>query len=206
MIPSSVVLPASRLLKSGQTAPSEAWSFAGLTGTITELSRSGASAVVTQAVRLVWEAQRAGEPVAWVTTRQRCFYPPDLSDNGVDLEALAVVRVPAPTDVGKAADYLIRSGAFGLVVIDLGLEARLTEKHLTRLLGLARQHGTAVVCLTARPESSPSLGSLIALRGPVRRTRVGPGQFACELQALKDKRRAPGWRHREVFRGPAGLR
>jgi recombination protein RecA len=215
MIPSSAILPASRLLGGAGAASTEAWSFSALTGTITELSRQGASAVVTQAVRLMWEAQRAGEPVAWVTPRSRSFYPPDARENGLDLEALAVVRVPEARDVGKAADYLIRSGAFGLVVLDLGGEGRqadkgrLTDRHLTRLLGLARQHGTAIVCLTARSErpSAPStLGSLISLRGPVERVRIGPGRFACELQVVKDKRRAPGWRHREVCRGPAGLR
>ncbi len=47
---------------------------------------------------------------------------------------------------------------------------------------------------------------LPSLRGEVRRKRCAEGRFTCELHALKDKRRGPGWRHSEVFHGPTGLR
>lgn len=205
MLPSQWILPASRL-PLGRGAGASGLAFAELAGQITELCAQGASGTVTLAMRLVYQAQCALEPAAWVTLRSRCFYPPDARENGVDLEALAVVRVPDPADLGKAADYLVRSGAFGLVVLDVGPGRALTEKHLTRLLGLARKHGTAIVCLTAKPETAPSLGAVVSLRGPVRRNRRQAGQFELELRAVKDKRRAPGWRHTEVCRGPAGLR
>jgi recombination protein RecA len=158
------------------------------------------------ALRLVWEAQTLGEPGAWVTTRERCFYPPDAEANGVDLDALAVVRVPEVHEIGKAADYLVRSGAFGVVVLDLGSAERLPERQLTRLLGLARRHGTAIVCLTTKGEATPSLGGLVSVRGNVRLARLAPGEYACELVAVKDKRRPPGWRHKEVWGAPPGLR
>ena len=76
---------------------------------------------------------------------------------------------------------------------------------LSRLLGLAQKHATAVVFLTDKPSKAPSLGSLISLRGQTRRRRTGPDEFNCELQVLKDKRRSPGWIHTEVCGGPAGL-
>lgn len=206
MLPSQLILPASRLLGGARGASQPGMTFAALAGHITELCAQGASATLTAAMRVAYQAQCEGEPVAWVTGRQSCFYPPDALENGVDLEAVAVVRVPEAPDIGKAADYLVRSGAFGLVVLDLGAEGRLSEKQLTRLLGLARKHGTAIVCLTAKPETAPSLGALVSLRAPVKRARRSAGGFEIEWRAMKDKRRAPGWRHTEVCRGPAGLR
>jgi recombination protein RecA len=186
--------------------PHGGWRLAELAGVITELSSHGASATLTMAMRLAHEAQLASEPVAWVTVHERCFYPPDAEANGLDLSCLAIVRVPNPHDLGKAADTLVRSGGFGLIVLDLGSEARLTDRQLTRLAGLARKHQTAIVCLTAKPDDGSTLGSLVSLRAQVRRSRQRPGVFRCELVALKEKRRAPGWRHTEVCRGPAGLR
>jgi recombination protein RecA len=204
-----VVLPQSVQFASAlgglEAGTGAAWSLGRLSGHLVELSAEGASAAVTTAVRLVWQAQLAKEPVAWVTTRARCFYPPDARDNGVDLDALAVVRVPAPADLGKACDMLMRSGAFGLVVVVGAERARFSDRQLTRLLGLARRHGTAVVFLTAKPAAAPSLGALVSVRAIARRER-GESGFACGLTAIKDKRRAPGWRHQEVCRGPAGLR
>jgi recombination protein RecA len=200
------IQPASWLLGAAQREEKDGWRFSELAGNIIELSGQGATATATLALRLVVEAQGLGEPAAWVTVKGRCFYPPDAEANGVDLDALAVVRVPEVHEVGKAADYLVRSGAFGVVVLDLGAEERLPERQLTRLLGLARKHGTAVLCLTAKPEAVPSLGGLISMRGSVKLARLGPGEYACELVAVKDKRRPPGWRHKEVWGAPPGLR
>jgi recombination protein RecA len=105
-----------------------------------------AGARTTGAVSLVVHAQRRGEPVAWVERAAvGALYPPDLADAGVDLDRLVVVRVPdqprgaAPstgkttrrdgrtprgrlggtTSALRAAELLLRSGAFGLVVVDL---------------------------------------------------------------------------------------
>ena len=117
------IQPASWLPGAVERETQDGWRFSELVGNITELSGHGASATVTLAMRLIWEAQCLGEPTAWVTPRDRCFYPPDAEANGVDLSALAVVRVPDVLDVGKAADYLVRSGAFGVVVLDLGIVA-----------------------------------------------------------------------------------
>lgn len=202
----AAVRPASRLPGAFGGQAADAWRLPELAGRIVELSAHGASATLTLAMRLVWEAQREGEPAAWVAPRRRGFHPADAEANGVDLEALAVVRVPEPQDLAKAADYLVRSGAFGVVVLDLADEAKLTDRQLTRLGGLAMKHGTVLLCLTAKPDAAPSLGSLVSLRGPVTRERRGPGRFAATLLARKDKRRAPGWRHEEVWHGPPGLR
>ena len=96
------------------------WGLARLYGRLVELSGGAASAALTTAVGLVREAQLEGEPTAWITEKQSGFFPPDVRDSGVDLEALVVVRLEALAEGPRAADMLLRSGGFGLVVADLG--------------------------------------------------------------------------------------
>ena len=95
------------------------WSFAAFVSRLTELSASPAGAPLTLAFRLVLDAQRRGEPVAWIGRKDAPFYPPDAADTGVDLAALPVVWTADAVTAAKAADLLVRSGAFGLVVLDL---------------------------------------------------------------------------------------
>lgn len=182
------------------------WSRDGLSGRMVELSGWGASAALTVAFGLVRETQQQGEPVAWISTHQSHFHPPDVAAGGVDLQGLAVVLVPTPHDAARAADRLVRSGAFGLVVLDLGERAEIPTPLQARLVGLAQRHDTALVCLTVKPPEQGSLGSLSSLRAHAAFTHEGSGRFACQVQALKDKQREPGWTCMEVCHGPPGLR
>ncbi len=131
--------------------------------------------------RLVARAQAEGEPVAWVAARDATsFYPPDFARAGVALAQLIVVRVPPEQGAHvlvRASEVLLRSGAFGLVVIDFGA-APLLDPHAeprastprgelawqSRLAGLARMHLARVALLTSSPREQPSLGPLIGLR------------------------------------------
>lgn len=203
----------SKYLRTGDALPrpstAPAWSRSGLGGRLVELSGSRATATLTAGFSLVRDAQEEGETTAWITSGDSCFFPPDVADSGVDLNALVIVRVPAQSML-RAADKLARSGALGLILIDLispsaGDHAPCPNPMQSRLLGLAQKHNTAIVFLTRKPAGQPSLGSLISLRGMAHRTRVGPDRHQVEVSILKDKRRAPGWRHRESCRGPAGL-
>lgn len=191
-------------LPSVRTDSPGGWQLGELAGRIAELCGQGNSATLTAAVRLVLDAQRQGEPVVWLSMPASSFYPPDVAEHGVDLEALAVVRLPDAAAIGRAADQLARSGAFGLLVLDLG-KGRLPDAQLTRLLGLAQKHHAAILCLTETVPGQTSLGSLVSLRGEVRWRRRGTG-FGWEMRALKDKRRSPGWTYVETCRGPVGLR
>jgi recombination protein RecA len=183
------------------------WSRAELSGRLCELSTAGsAPAALTAAFALVLDAQHAGEPTAWITATTDTFFPPDVAASGVDLAALIVVRVPDLRSAGRAADRLLRSGGFGLVVLDLGRGAVLATGLQGRLARLAAKHAAAVVCLTEKDSAAPSLGSLVSLRAEAHRHRQGPDRFACGVTILKDKRRGPGRTHREVYRGPDGLR
>jgi len=237
-----------------------------------------ASASLSLAFRLVHDAQSRGENAAWISLRKSCFFPPDAEACGIDLESFAVVRVPAAKEATFAADLLARSGAFGLIVLDLDRRSSVSMAVLSRLLGLARKHETAIVFLTEKPEDHASLGSLVAVRADAKRVRRplrahesgseqrslhahesrshaqpahadessaelrappsrserlplrsreprsesellrvhdsrsapleprGADRFACELRVTKDKRRAFGWSHVEVRRGPDGMR
>jgi len=181
------------------------WRLSTFVGRFGELSGSHAGAVLTLAFRLVLEAQRLGEPAVWISRRESAFFPPDAAEVGVDLDALAVVWVSETLQAARAADHLLRSGGFGLVVLDIGARAHLPIPVQTRLVGLANKHEAALLCLTEKDDDRPSLGSLVSLRAQAVRTRRVEDRYRCEARVLKDKRRGPGWSHAEVCRGPDGL-
>ena len=195
---------------SGQ--PVRAWNLAALSGRLTELSGPSGSGLLTLAFSLVLDAQRAQEPVAWLTPDESVFFPPDVAASGVDLDALVVVRLPDPAGLARAAEHLARSGAFGLLVVDLVAHPGVPAPMLVRLLGLAREHESAFVFLSRKGEGDPSLGPLVSLRAEVVvEPPPFPGgpwdrlPFQCVLRVLKDKRGGLGWTHTEVCRGPDGL-
>lgn len=187
------------------------WSLTELRGRLAEITSGPGGASLSVAMDLVASAQRAGETVAWISARPSSFFPPDAAAAGVDLPALAVVRVRGAQAAGRAADKLLRSNGFGLLVLDLDvaggkLRAALTVAHQARLLALAQKHSASVLFLVEKHAGASSLGSLISLRVEARRRRTADGRFVCELVALKDKRHASGWTHGEAFDGPAGVR
>jgi recombination protein RecA len=190
-------------------AEPERWGLEALRGRLIELSARGASATLSTAVELVLEAQHAAEPVAWVTLGNGTFYPPDVADSGVDLAALVVVRVIDAVTAARAAERLLRSGAFGLVILDFGGggAVELSIAHQGRLVTLAQAHDAAVVCITEKASDAASLGSLVSLRAEALRLRVRDHDHDHDvtLRVLKDKRRGPGWSRTLKLRGPAGF-
>lgn len=203
----------------GETRPRiapAAWRLSELAGRLTELSGLGDGACLTLAFSVLLDAQQQGEPVAWITLEDSCFHPLDAWASGADLEALPVVRMADTQAIVRAADRLARSGGFGLLVLDLGAgddkatalgqrPVRVSTAQQARLRSLAHHHGTAILCLTRKPESTASLGSLVSLHARTRRERTESGDYRVHLEAVKDKHRGPGWEHTEVFIGPDGL-
>lgn len=185
-------------------APAE-WRYGTFAGRFCEISGGPNSTALTLVFRLVLDAQKQGEPAAWITSRGSLFYPPDAVDAGVDLASLVVVRAPDGLAAARAAEHLLRSGAFGLVVLDLGPIAYLPLHAQSRLNAQARQHNSAMLCITEKDRRLPSLGSLVSLRAHTARSREQTDRFRCEARIIKDKRRGPGWGHVEVCRGPDGL-
>jgi recombination protein RecA len=186
-------------------APGTGLGRAALAGRLTELSGQGNLANLTLACEMVLSAQREGEPAAWITDQESGFYPPDAARMGIDLAALAVVRCPGRRDLARVADRLGRSGAFGLLILDLGSKGDIPVPLQSRLAGLARRHDMAVVFLTEKADDVPSLGSLISLRGRTLCTRNADGRFVCSFLTVKDKSRSPGWVREKVYHGTPGL-
>jgi recombination protein RecA len=196
---------------------SESWTLDALRGRLVELSARGATATLTASFELVIDAQRAGEPVAWIMPIDAAttFFPPDVADSGIDLAALVVVRAPDQVGCARAAERLLRSGSFGLIVLDLsnlanlanladlGASQGLGDHMLGRLVTLAQTHDAAIVCVTEKTHDATSLGSLVSLRAEALRARRD--NFEVTVRALKDKRRGPGWTHVIKARGPAGM-
>lgn len=180
------------------------WTLSEVAGRLVEVSGAAASAVLTITFGLAREAQERGEPVGWVGSTQSCFYPPDAAQNGLDLASLIVVRLSGADRIARAGEKLLRSGGFGLVVLDLGT-GDIPMPLQTRLTGLAHRHHTALICLTEKSRAAFSLSSLVSLRVHAERKRAAGNGFTCALRVLKDKRRGPTWNYGELYTGPAGL-
>ena len=203
--PQVVAGPSALRSEPGENAAGGAWNLPSLAGRIAEVSDSGAVPSITAAAALILEAQEGGEPAAWIGLGDSVFFPPDLAGWGIDLEALPVIRVPDLPAACGAAEQLLRSGAFGLVVLDLKTQAKMRLAAQSRLAALARGHRAALLCLTRKKEGAPSLGPLVSLRGEGRISRTAFGRFDWEIRITKDRQGAPGWSHTEACCGTDGL-
>jgi recombination protein RecA len=188
-----------------RTPDAPAYSKASLSGRLCELSGAGDGAALTAAMLLVLDAQNAGETCAWITRTDCSFFPPDAERNGVDLEALVVIRTPNDRAMARAADTLARSGAFGLIVLDFAGAGLVPIPIQSRLVGLVQKQNAALVALTYKEPEAPSLGSLFFFRGQTRTRQRPDGLFDLRIEALKDKGRGPGWSHEVICNGPPGL-
>ncbi len=187
------------------------WSLHTLSGGLTEISGPGPSGGLTAAALLVREAQERHEPAAWIAAHDSFFHAPDLHEGGIDLRALPLVRVKGAVAGARAAEHLLRSGAFGFVVLDLGgtgglpRPASLHSSVQVRLSALCRRHQAALLILARRPAGMPPVASMALLRVEGTTRGTGFDRFTFHLQVLKDKRQGAGWSHEEVCRGPDGL-
>lgn len=183
----------------GQTG----WGPAELAGRLCELCAAPRQVHLTLACAIVREFQRSEETTAWVTTSADLFFPPDLARAGVDLAALPVVQAPDLRASVTAAERLTRSGAFGLVLLELDAGRIIPAAVLGRLVRLARQHDTALLFLTT---PGTELGSLVSLRGRgARRATPRNDRFRCRIDVIKDRRRGPDRSLETTCRAPYGV-
>jgi recombination protein RecA len=181
------------------------WSIDNLSGRLAELSSEGECAAISAAVSLVLEAQRRGEPTAWIAVGHSAFYPPDADRCGIDLRGLPVVKTGDGRAAARAADKLLRSGAFSVIVLDLGHDHNIRIPIQSRLAGLAKKHRAVLLFLTKKKRDEPSIGSLVSLRGETCVKKTGFDRFTWGVRVTKDKRQGPGWEHEETCCGPEGL-
>ncbi len=154
------------------------------------------------------DAQAQCEPIAWVGSEASLPFAPDLVGAGLDLSRLLWVR----PDVGperarvrsertlkaqlRATELLLRSGAFGCVVVDLGENAAegwaRKASWQSRIAMLARKHLSAVLLLTY-DDAETSLGALVNVRiryvrgeGRVLRNKTSVPVAQCLLRLERD--------------------
>lgn len=178
---------------------------------LVEISGQHACARTTTAVSCVIQAQARGELVAWVQPKDGGLFPPDLEAAGVELDSFIAIHVPhhaGPFALVRAAEWLARSGAFGLTVIDLtdALPPGSSVNWQGRLQGLLRQHEGRILLLTSSACEESSAGPLIGLRVEPRRGPLRNDQFEVRAQVLKDKVGLDAELARGSSVAPAGLR
>lgn len=198
----------SALLKAFETPPASARGTLPR-GRVIELTGGPGAAATSAAVQILLASQREGDPVAWIQPRGGWLYPPDLAAAGIDLACLLVVHVPieaGSAGLPKAAEFVLRTGAFGAVAIDLtSVRPPRGDAWLGRLASLAREHDSRCVLL-GPSDASTSLGPLVSLRLRPRRRRIRPGRYRVETEVLKDKSGClPVLEAPEAWRGPEGM-
>lgn len=223
----------------GKGSFGDLWDIRYLAGGITELV--GLQGLLTLSSELLHAVQQEQQLAAWISAHEDSFYPPDFADNGIDLASLPVVFARSNRRAFRSAEVLLRSGAFRLLVIDMASvpadfgragaagagtkgktaeplevaagreEAQVPAAYQGRVLRLARQYDSAVLCLRPESPGAGPLGSLVSLRLEVSCHRKGHsrgevgGNFELQAHARKDKRNGPGWTHGQLCRSLAGL-
>ena len=160
------------------------------------------SGATSFAAELIVEAQAREEPVAWIAGCRSIFYPPDFAASGVDLDGVAVVWAKGTVESAFAVDLLLRSGSFGLIIVDLGTDWRISDSALGRLARLAELNTCAVVFLTTKHRDEQSLGSMIAVRGSV----SSEPPLSSAIRIIKNKHGVTGAVVRRSFDAPPGMR
>lgn len=163
-------------------------------GTIATLEGAASSGRTAIAARLLAVATRCGLVAA---VDDGTLFPPALARAGVCLERLLVIPASDPIGIARATDILLRSHAFGIVLMPaVALKAAVW----TRLAGLAHHANALLIALG--PAASSELGYFAVARVRCEIERVlwtqTSGLF-CELAGydirtdiLKNKRAAPG--------------
>ena len=178
-------------------------------GRLIEISGRGANARLSTATSLLRQAQVEGETSAWIQAEEGALYPPDLAAAGIDLEALVVLHLPTDQgarDLLRATEWLLRSGAYGVIVVDLsGIRPPHGQAWCARLVALAREHEVRLILITDTQAHQSSLGPLVGLRIAGHRSPPLAGQCSLNVHVLRNKSGGPLRVLPESWRTPLGL-
>ena len=202
-MPEPALQPLSRLVQPFSGNKPE-WNLEEMRGRLVEISEPHPVAALSFCFLLVREVQATGGHAAWVGSMDSTFYPPDAEKGGVDLHNLPILRMTDIQSLGRAAEILLRSGAFQLILLDLGRDHTIPVARLAQLNGLVRKHHACAVFLTCKQHNEQSAGPLISLHAKTARQHVGIDAFSCELQVLRDKRRGRKWAWQTCLSGVDG--
>jgi hypothetical protein len=166
-------------------------------GTIATLEGAPSSGRSALAARLLARATALGMG-ALIGTE---LFPPALAAAGVRLERLLCVPATEPVAAARAADIVLRSGAFAVVVIPALPSGRgISSATWTRLASLAHHAGAVLVALGVDPSSELRYFASLRVETTIERVRWnGENGHLCELAGYdiratvrKHKRAAPG--------------
>ena len=137
------------------------WKFSSLVGEVIEMPSGPMTCAISFAGDLILSAQTIGEPCAWVHATKSIFFPPDFHTLGVDLNALALIKVDTAQKAAYCAERLIKSGGFGCVVVDLPRESWFSVALQKRIANYVRKERACVLYLiqTLEGEDYERLGS-----------------------------------------------
>jgi len=166
-------------------------------GTIAALEGPPSSGRSSLAARLLAVATHRGLGALIGTD----LFPPALAAAGVRLDRLMCVPVTEPLGTARAADIVLRSGAFGVVVIPALPSGRGTGPAMwTRLASLAHRSNALLVALGVEASSELRYFASVLVETTIERVRWnGTSGHLCELAGYdvratvrKHKRAAPG--------------
>ncbi len=166
-------------------------------GTIATVEGQRSSGRLAIAARLLAVATQAGlAAIVGIPA-----FPPALAAAGVVLERLLVVTATCPVEVARAADILLRSGAFAVVVIPaLPSGPRTGSATWTRLTSLAHRANAVLFAVGTSASSELRYFASVRIETTIERIRWnGPSGHFAELAGYdvratirKHKRAAPG--------------
>jgi len=191
------------------TAQSRTWRFSELAGRVMEASGWNQSACLTLAAGLIRESQEEGRLCAWIMPGndrdESLFFPPDFADSGIICSMLPILRCRSNADGFGLAEKLLRSGGFGLVVIDLTSGRSLKGRVVGRVHVLARKFSSLVLCLTRSPTGSPSLDPMVFLHVHVDASINSEGRIGVMPHIEKDKTHIVRHSMELLYDAPLGL-
>ncbi len=135
-------------------------------GKLTEVSGPPASGKTALVLRFVSHALSLGEPTTYLDV-MRSLDLQSCERAGVSLQRLLVVRPPSLQAAFQSAEELLRSGGFGLVVLDLAGMIRkraISLPSLFRLSRISKEVDATVLLLTDAVPGASGFGSTISLR------------------------------------------
>lgn len=166
-------------------------------GTIATFEGAPSSGRMVLAARLLAAATVGGLGAIVGTSA----FPPALAAAGVRLERLLVISAPDPVGAARAADILLRSGVFTVVVIPALPSGRATGSATwTRLASLAHRANAVLIAVGVEASSELRYFASVRVETTIERVRWNgpPGHFGTlagyDVRATvrKHKRAAPG--------------
>ncbi|MFQ5860156.1 MAG: recombinase RecA [Dehalococcoidia bacterium] len=157
-------IPAMEVVPTGSLGLDTALGVGGIPrGRVTEIFGAEAAGKSTLALHIIAEAQKAGGVAAYIDT-ENALDPHYAANLGVPIEDLLISQPDSAEQALEITDYLVRSGAVDVVVIDsvaalvpraelegemgdahVGLQARLMSQALRKLTANIQRSRTAVI-------------------------------------------------------------